>query len=409
MVTSTRRCGIFLSTLLVVESDAVPAEMYGSSAPHEVTGQTVPVGALLIVDQENGSGTLVGVPIADQGLVGMAFNSGGGHFGSTRGDPVQAGSTLVRVDPNSGDLIETIGTISDGASSVGISDLAFQPGTDALFGISTDDPNSCLSCLYRIDTESAVATLIGRPGVAAGGGLGFGPDGTLYLATKESHSGDTFDPLFEVVTLDPGDASVLSREDALLEVPQQAHGLTIRSVRFDGLGVRPGDGALFVTHGGGGREIYQRVILAQGPRWRLLGESSAHMTDLDFAPAAEPLDTDGDTLPDAEDPCVFFPNTLPLMTSGFSGIPDECLCGDFDGDGFHSATDAAAINDCAAFISFACVSERDEVAAPIDGFYSATDADLVNRVAAFLDPAYALTCTRRPEGTCGGDSGVSCF
>jgi hypothetical protein len=55
------------------------------------------------------------------------------------------------------------------------------------------------------------------------------------------------------------------------------------------------------------------------------------------------------------------------------------------------------------------VSERDEVSPPIDGFYSATDADLVNRVAAFIDPAYALECGLRPEGTCGGETGVSCF
>jgi hypothetical protein len=120
-------------------------------------------------------------------------------------------------------------------------------------------------------------------------------------------------------------------------------------------------------------------------------------------------DSDGDTLCNDEDPCKTFPNTLPLVISGFSGIPDECLCGDFDGDAFHSATDAAAINDCAAFTSFDCVPERDEVAEPFDGFYSATDADLVNRVAGFLDPAYALKCGRRPEGTCGGDTGVSCF
>jgi hypothetical protein len=119
--------------------------------------------------------------------------------------------------------------------------------------------------------------------------------------------------------------------------------------------------------------------------------------------------SDGDILCDEEDPCKFFTNTLPLVISGFSGIPDECLCGDFDGDGFHSATDAEAINECAAFMRFDCVSERDEVAEPVDGFYSATDADLVNRVAGFLDPAYTLKCGRRPEGTCGGDTGVSCF
>jgi hypothetical protein len=127
-------------------------------------------------------------------------------------------------------------------------------------------------------------------------------------------------------------------------------------------------------------------------------------------------DTDGDTLCDDEDPCKHYANTLPLVVNPFSGIPCECLCGDFDGDCFHSATDAAAVNDCAAFIRFDCVSERDEVTGPCaggvcinDGFYSAMDADLVNRVAAFIDPAYTLKCGLRPEGTCGGLTGVSCF
>ncbi len=119
-------------------------------------------------------------------------------------------------------------------------------------------------------------------------------------------------------------------------------------------------------------------------------------------------DTDGDTLCDDEDPCKSFPNTLPLVTSNFSGIPDECLCGDFDGNGSLSATDAAAVNACAAFVRSDCVSERDEVSPPINGFYSATDASLINRVAAFVDPAYTLICGRRPEGTCGGLTGVSC-
>ncbi len=133
------------------------------------------------------------------------------------------------------------------------------------------------------------------------------------------------------------------------------------------------------------------------------------MTDLDFLPAPKPVDTDGDTLPDAEDPCVFFPNTLPLVISNLSGIPDECLGGDFDGNGSLSATDAAAVNACAGFVRFDCVSERDEVSPPINGFYSATDASLINRVAAFVNPAYTLECGLRPEGTCGGDTGVSCF
>ncbi|TDJ06071.1 MAG: hypothetical protein E2O71_09970 [Deltaproteobacteria bacterium] len=120
-------------------------------------------------------------------------------------------------------------------------------------------------------------------------------------------------------------------------------------------------------------------------------------------------DSDGDTLCDDHDPCRSFANSLPLVISGFSGIPDECLCGDFDGDGHHSATDAAAINECASFFRFDCVAERDKLDGRIDGFYTATDAHLVANVAAFLAPAYSLICAHRPEGTCGGDTGVSCF
>ena len=96
------------------------------------------------------------------------------------------------------------------------------------------------------------------------------------------------------------------------------------------------------------------------------------------------------------------------MISNFSGIPDECLCGDFDGNGSLSATDAARVNGCAAFVRFDCVPERDEVSPPINGFYSATDASLINRVAGFALPAYTLECGLRPEGACGGDTGVSC-
>ncbi|TDI96535.1 MAG: hypothetical protein E2O73_12905 [Deltaproteobacteria bacterium] len=84
---------------------------------------------------------------------------------------------------------------------------------------------------------------------------------------------------------------------------------------------------------------------------------------------------DSDTLCDDEVPCRSFANTLPLVISNFSSTPDEYLCGDFDGDGIHSAT----------------------------------DADLIHCVSSFLDPAYALRCGCRPEGRCGGDTGVACF
>ncbi len=64
------------------------------------------------------------------------------------------------------------------------------------------------------------------------------------------------------------------------------------------------------------------------------------------------------------------------------------------------------LSDCAGFISFDCVLARDDVDG--NGFLTGGDVDRVNRVAAFIDPAYALTCGRRPEGTCNPTAGVPC-
>jgi len=118
-------------------------------------------------------------------------------------------------------------------------------------------------------------------------------------------------------------------------------------------------------------------------------------------------DTDGDTVCDDEDPCMHFANTLPLVISNFVGIPDECFCGDFDNNHTLTGGDAQAINQCAGFVRFDCDLTRDDVDG--NGVLTGNDAARVNRVAGFLDPAYKLTCSRRPEGTCGGATGVSCF
>ena len=118
-------------------------------------------------------------------------------------------------------------------------------------------------------------------------------------------------------------------------------------------------------------------------------------------------DTDGDTLCDDDDPCIHFANTLPLVISNFVGIPDECYCGDFDNNHTLTGGDAQAINQCAGFVRFDCDNTRDDVDG--NGVLTGNDAARVNRVAGFLDPAYLLTCSRRPEGTCGGNTGVACF
>jgi hypothetical protein len=241
--------GLVQAVLLLSAAESTALMMYGSAGPFEVVGQTVPPGSVVIVDQENGGGTLVGTPVADVGLSGIAFNALGQLFGSTR---LQGGAnpgTLIQIDPLSGTLIETVGVINDGNDNIGISDLAFQPGTDVLFGISGGGGDSpCLSCLYTIDTESALATFVGQPNVLKGGGLAFAPDGTLYLTTTVPPN--ILDPVFQLVTLNTENALVLTRVDALLEVPIEVGQRVFRSVRFDGLGVRSDDGALFATQGG---------------------------------------------------------------------------------------------------------------------------------------------------------------
>jgi hypothetical protein len=252
--------------------------------------------------------------------------------------------------------------------------------------------------LIQIDPNTGVGTAVGSPMASDVyvGGLAYDPVSDLLYALTLGFAGRA--P--ELLTIDrtTGQVGTVVGEIAAPEGPLQSLAVdtSVTPTRLLAAGTQlyeldPNTGVATAIGGGFTGTVWGMTSIAGDPCDGLGG------------------DTDGDTLCDDEDPCQFFENTLPLVISGFSGIPDECLCGDFDGDGFHSATDAAAINDCAAFIRFDCVSERDEVAEPFDGFYSATDADLVNRVAAFLDPAYTLACPRRPEGTCGGDTGVSCF
>src|SRR5206468_10603065 len=129
-------------------------------------------GALIIIDQTNGSGTVVGTPVGGVGLPGIAFHPDGRLFAST----VTSGSssTLIQVNPDTGALIATIGPITDNGTPISISDLSFQPGTGVLYGIrSSRDGLGGGGFLYTINITTAVATFIGDTGACQGGGLGF--------------------------------------------------------------------------------------------------------------------------------------------------------------------------------------------------------------------------------------------
>ena len=230
--------------------------MYGGVA----NGSPVDPGAVLTIDQGDGSGLLLDDPVTPGGLTGLAFDSTGRLFGSTAAG-VGTFSELVEIDPDTGGLLATVATINDGVNDLRIGDLAFQPGTDVLFGIAQN------ALLYTIDVATALATLVGDPGLLDNGGLAFTPGGTLYLATTGFST-------LELVTLDPTDASV------------QSTVVTDRGI--DGLGIRA-DGVLFATEAGGagqgGGKPDVIVTLALDGTTTVVGNTGAgSAADLDFRP-----------------------------------------------------------------------------------------------------------------------------
>jgi hypothetical protein len=83
-----------------------------------------------------------------------------------------------------------------------------------------------------------VGTFVGNTGTCAGGGLAFGPDGTLYFTGFTSCVGN---PALHV--LNPATAAILR------SAPM--------AFFYDALGARPTDGALFATTGGtGGSDLF---------------------------------------------------------------------------------------------------------------------------------------------------------
>jgi Repeat of unknown function (DUF6923) len=242
----TSRFVVVIGFVLAVALPAAGQEvMYGSTGG----GQ----GTLGTVDQTNGDFTLIGDPTGgSENLVGISFDSTGRLFGAVVTQGNSAGnikSTLIEINPNNGSPISTVGPIQDSSSNdIRIVDLATQPGTDALFGIDNE------GSLWTINKGTAVATLVGDTGLARGG-IGFAPDGTLYLANTDS----------QLARLDPATGQPI------------ATGPLDGSI--DGLAVRPSDGALFGTEADG-NDIY-RINAATGALTKL-GSPDDDTTDLAF-------------------------------------------------------------------------------------------------------------------------------
>ena len=248
--------------LLLFTAQASAAVMYAGVG----RGSPTNPGAILTVDQTNGSGVLVGDPITPGGLTGIDFDSSGRLWGSSIDGPSgNRTSNLVEIDPDNGALLASF-AILDGMTAISIGDLAIQPGTDTIFGIhSNADATGPAGQLYTIDPLTGAATLVGDPGEGRGGGLAFAPDGTLYYLE--------FD---ELHTLDPGTGAILSTT-------------ALNFGSHDGLGIRS-DGTLFATRAGTGAlsdEI--RIIDPSAGTSTPIGQTGAgNASDLAFRSAAVP-------------------------------------------------------------------------------------------------------------------------
>jgi sugar lactone lactonase YvrE len=218
-------------------------------------------GALFLVNQVTGAQTLIGDPVSPGGLSGLVFDASGNLWGSTiHGNGTT--STLVRIDAQTGALLDTVGAITvPGEGPISIGDLALEPGTGLLWGVrSFADQQAQGGEVYTIDPETAVATFRGDTPGSDGLALGFAVNGALFQSSAALP--DTNIERVSTTTL------------AVLETK------TFPTF-FDGLAVRPSDGAIYATGDG----TMFRVDFAAGAQTELLpGPESGSMSDLAFIP-----------------------------------------------------------------------------------------------------------------------------
>jgi len=257
MPVTPRRLAWLGLAFLVVATGAARAQV-----PGDLYGSTFSGGAIVVLDQQTAADTAVGDPTGGAAtLPGLDFDSTGRLFGTTESG---SSSTLIHIDADTGASLGTVGIVAVGGEALVLSDIAFQPGTDVLFAlaVSRETPGVVPDHrLYRIDTATAVATLVGDPGFSHSGGLAFGPDGTLWATEPDPAPAQN-----RLVTLDPTTGAV---------------GSSVVLDRFiDGLAARV-DGVLFATTEGASTDV---VTVAPDGTTTLVGTPAADVTDLCFRP-----------------------------------------------------------------------------------------------------------------------------
>jgi len=234
---------ILIMTFMTLSFTSVALGQETMLGAHGGSNQSGSAGSISIVNQSNANTMLLGTPSPGVGLAGIATRSNGQIFGAT-GYNLQnpaVGGRLIEINPATGARINDVGRLrtASGADCY-VGDLTFEPGTDTLYGVLTDQgDDGCTwegstdtgGVLVTININTAVVTMIGRdPSLgSSNGGLAFHPDGTLF-----------FTPCWAtdsvLLTLNPSTAAIVTTRNLA------------QNTCYMGLAARPSDGALFASY-----------------------------------------------------------------------------------------------------------------------------------------------------------------
>lgn len=294
---------------LSIPSIASAAEIYLGVAPGTQTTTGGP-GTLIRANDTTGAGVIVGDAYPSEALTGyggLAFDASGNLWatvgkddhGSIGSEDGTLASTLVRINPADGSIVQTVGPVQNANNqSLGIIDLAIQPGSNTLFGVNTTTsigPQPCDVCVFTIDTSTGIATSLGQPMQGTTrivlDALAFDPrNGTLYGTGKPAfNSGQTA----YLYTINPSTLAI-SNAEAIARDPNDPY-QTTNSARSFGLAVRPSDGTIFGTLCCSDEIVYRYYdIVTETYLWRFLGPTGAinannFYADLAFAPIPTPV------------------------------------------------------------------------------------------------------------------------
>jgi hypothetical protein len=178
--------------------------------------------SIVTIDQNDGSITWLEPQAVN--FRGLAFDSDGRLFATDCG-PVgaligcsqsESASVLMELDPVSGAILDTIGTVTDASGfRPTIETLSVQPGTDVLYGFGGYFSSGDVE-MWTIDKSTAIATLVASFGPCipsgstpsrrgCGRGYGFAPDGTLYRLASNFTGAEAW-----LITLDPSTGALIT-------------------------------------------------------------------------------------------------------------------------------------------------------------------------------------------------------